>query len=258
MNKVVILVATHKKYTFPASEIYVPIHVGRAGKPDLGYLGDNTKDNISLKNASFCELTAMYFAWKNIDATYIGLNHYRRYFTTANCIKRKLTKDKFQLLLTKEQIETILKTHDIIVTKEKNLFFYTIKSKYKQQHHLKDLMACRSIIASKYPMYIESFDKVMKKHKMSICNMYIMNKKLYHEYCTWLFEILFTLEKDLDISTYTKTQQRVFGFLSERLFNVWLDYNNLTIKHLPILALEHDSLKTILQKISKRLRGVKS
>ena len=72
-NKTVkIVVATHKKYKMPTDEMYLPLHVGAAGKVDacgnpldLGYQKDNTGDNISGKNASFCELTGLYWAWKN-------------------------------------------------------------------------------------------------------------------------------------------------------------------------------------------------
>ena len=79
-----ILVATHKKYWMPKDDIYFPIHVGREGKADLGYIGDNTGDNISAKNANYCELTGLYWAWKNLKCDYIGLCHYRRYF--AGCL----------------------------------------------------------------------------------------------------------------------------------------------------------------------------
>lgn len=62
-----ILVATHKKYWMPKDEIYLPIHVGKKGKDDLGYIGDDTGDNISIKNPNYCELTGLYWAWKNMD-----------------------------------------------------------------------------------------------------------------------------------------------------------------------------------------------
>ena len=77
-----IIVCCHKKDIFKESDIYKPIHVGKAiSNIELGIQGDDTDENISSKNASYCELTGMYWAWKNLKNTdYIGLCHYRRYF----------------------------------------------------------------------------------------------------------------------------------------------------------------------------------
>ena len=58
-----VIVATHKKYQMPADPMYLPLHVGAEGKDlELGYTKDNTGDHISALNASFCELTGMYWA----------------------------------------------------------------------------------------------------------------------------------------------------------------------------------------------------
>ena len=81
--KIKIIVATHKKYKMPEEEIYLPIQVGAEEKDGLGYQKDNEGENISLKNPYYCELTALYWAWKNYDKLgnpdYIGLMHYRRH-----------------------------------------------------------------------------------------------------------------------------------------------------------------------------------
>ena len=85
--KVKILVACHKKDVMATQYPYEPIHVGKDLHLDidLGIITDNTGDNISNKNASYCELTAMYWAWKNLkDVDVIGLCHYRRYFSFSN------------------------------------------------------------------------------------------------------------------------------------------------------------------------------
>ena len=76
-----VIVATHKKYWMPSDKMYLPLHVGAEGKQSLGYATDNTGDNISSKNANYCELTGLYWAWKNIQSDYIGLVHYLRHFT---------------------------------------------------------------------------------------------------------------------------------------------------------------------------------
>ena len=82
--KIKILVACHKSDTaIYQNDIYMPIQVGKAlhANVELGFQCDNTGDNISEKNDSYCELTAIYWAWKNLkDIDYIGLCHYRRYF----------------------------------------------------------------------------------------------------------------------------------------------------------------------------------
>ena len=81
-HKVKILVCCHKEAYVPNDDIYLPIHVGKAiSKKDLGFQGDDEGDNISYKNPHYCELTALYWAWKNLrNVDYIGLCHYRRYF----------------------------------------------------------------------------------------------------------------------------------------------------------------------------------
>ena len=97
-----IIVAAHKKYRMPADQCYLPLHVGKKGKADLGYQGDDVGDNISEKNPYYCELTGLYWAWKNLDADYIGLAHYRRHF--ANRIRKMMfwKKDPFDAVLTEK------------------------------------------------------------------------------------------------------------------------------------------------------------
>ena len=85
MNKrdVTILIATHKPAYFPDNKYLLPVQVGAtiaSNKiPNVAY--DNTGKNISDKNERYCELTALYWAWKNIDSDYYGLWHYRRYMS---------------------------------------------------------------------------------------------------------------------------------------------------------------------------------
>ena len=61
-----IFVMTHKQFEAPTDSMYVPLQVGHAISPELGYLADDTGDNISRKNKSFCELTGIYWLWNAI------------------------------------------------------------------------------------------------------------------------------------------------------------------------------------------------
>lgn len=259
MKELVILVATHKKYQMPKEDMYLPLHVGREGKEDLGYQGDNTGDNISIKNPNYCELTGLYWAWKNLNCKYIGLCHYRRYFSKENIFQRILNRNnKFSIILDKKQITELLEKHDVILPKKRNYFIETVWSHYKNAHYIKDLEETRRIIEEKYPQYLDSFNEIMRGSKLHLYNMFMMKKEDFDAYCEWLFDILFELEKRIDITNYDNYQQRVYGFISERLFNVWLLYQKFNKKELPIISIEEVNwLLKIIKFLNRKLKGLR-
>ena len=235
MNKkdILIIVATHKKYWMPADDMYVPIHVGKEGKSDLGYIGDNTGDNISKKNANYCELTGLYWAWKNLDADYLGLAHYRRHFTDAS-----MKGSKQERVLTKAKLKKLLTKADVILPNPRNYYIETNYSQYVHAHHAEDLDCTRQIIKEKYPKYLKAYDASMKKTTGHRFNMFIMKKDKFDAYCEWLFDILFEVENRLDISDYNQNDARVFGFVSERLLDVWIDTNKIKYINQPYIFME--------------------
>lgn len=228
-----IIVATHKKYKMPTDEMYLPLQVGKEGKDNLGYQGDNIGENISSKNSSFCELTGLYWAWKNIDADYIGLVHYRRYFASKN-----RNKDKFESILTKKELEQYLNNYDIIVPKKRRYWIETIYNHYKHTMYVETLDETIKIIKEKYPEYKDSLNKVMKRRSMHAFNMFIMKKEYLDDYCEWLFSILFELESRMKDKHYDDFHSRFYGRVSERLFDVWLDYKKYKFKEIPFIYME--------------------
>lgn len=245
-----ILVATHKPYWMPSDSVYMPIHVGREGKTDIGFTGDNTGDNISTKNPYFCELTGLYWAWKNLHCEYIGLCHYRRYFSTGKGAKKERIMSRFDY-------ERLLSMYDVIVPAKRNYYIETVRSQYEHAHNKRDLDEVQQIVHEKYPMYDQAFEAAMKRKRLHILNMFAMRKDLFNQYCEWLFDILFTLEKRIDISDYTPYEARVFGFLSERLFNVWLEYHStLAVKEVPVVFLEKQNWgKKIANFLLRKVKG---
>ena len=226
MKNVKIIVAAHKKYQMPKDDMYLPIHVGCEGKENIGYQGDNVGDNISIKNPNFCELTGLYWAWKNLDADYIGLVHYRRYFTMKRLLPKK-ENEKFEIVLKKEEIEKKLEKNDIILPKKRNYFIENVYSHYEHTMHIEPLIEAGKIIQEKYPEYYLEFENLKKTTKMHAFNMFIMKKEYLDQYCNWLFDILFELEKRIDASQFDAFHARFFGRVSERLLDVWIKTNNL-------------------------------
>ena len=227
-----IIVATHKAYQMPTDSMYVPVQVGAEGKASLGYAMDNAGDNISAKNKNYCELTGLYWAWKNIDAEYIGLAHYRRHFSVNP------RKDKWTSILKTDELEKLVQDYDVVLPKPRNYFIESNYSQYVHAHHAIDLDTTRQILSEKYPKYLDAYDAYMKRTIGHRFNMFIMKKDKFNGYCEWLFDILFELEKRLDISQYNQNDSRVFGFVSERLIDVWLETNSVKYKEIPCMFME--------------------
>lgn len=206
-----IYVMTHKEIAELPDKNYIPLHVGRVTKEDLGYLGDDTGENISLKNDNYCELTGMYWIWKNVQCDIVGICHYRHYF-----IREKK-------LLEKSYIEQIIQRYPIIVP---NSCCASDAGTYRRDEEAqcgqRDLKLCREVLEKKYPEYVPAFDYSMRAILVSGGNMLIARKDIYNSYCSWLFDILFEVEKRMDTAGYDVYQKRGLGFLAERLFRVWL------------------------------------
>ena len=243
-----VIVATHKKYRMPDDPLYLPMLVGAAGNDtDCEYAKDDfikaeecdghdlcknrVEGGISEKNSTFCELTGLYAAWKNLDTDYIGLAHYRRHFLSVryrgffNKRRLKSEKDRFSAVLKEKELKRYLPEIKVFVPEKRNYYIETLYSHYAHTHYVRHLDMTRKIIENMYPGYIHSFDRIMYQRSGYMFNMMIMRKDLLNNYCTWLFNILFKLEEEIekDGKTLTGFQGRVYGRMSELLFNVWLN-----------------------------------
>lgn len=210
---------THKPFTPPPDPLYIPLQVGADNAPSLDFCKDNTGENISKRNAYYCELTGMYWIWKNEHkADYIGICHYRRY----------LLNDK-GTLFTKSQLLPLLSEYDMITTK-----LLTLPGSYYNgfaaNHHIKDLLYTGEVIRKLCPDYFPVFESLIHGSHTYFGNILITSKKEYDRYCTWLFSILFEVEKNCDFTGYNNYQKRLFGFLAEFLQTVWITYHHLHVK----------------------------
>lgn len=214
-----IFVMTHRKFNIPLEPFYVPLHVGRAVAEDLGYLGDDMGDSISEFNKYYGELTGLYWLWKNYhDVDVIGICHYRRYFLN----------DKGQLM-TQEEYEQVMTEADIMVSNTVRVE-QTYKDFYAEAHNVDDLLMTGEVIKELYPEDYPAFCKVIEGNECYFGNLCVTTKKIFDEYCEWLFSIFSVLADRLDVSTYDAYHQRIFGFLSENLLKVYIVARDLKVK----------------------------
>lgn len=229
-----ILVATHKKYEMPRYSCYLPLHVGKKGKDNLRYIGDDTGENISEKNPCYCELTGVYWAWKNLKADYIGLVHYRRQFKGKNKQENSL----FDTVLSDIEIKELLKESEIILPKKRNYYIENLYDHYKHTMYIEPLDTTGEIIKEFYPEYYSNFLKLHKRTSAHMFNMFIMKREYFDKYCEWLFDILGKLEKRVDSSKYDSFHARFYGRVSELLLDIWLETNNMKYKEVPVMSME--------------------
>ena len=236
MKNIKIIVAAHKKYDMPTSDLYLPLYVGSdVTKLDLDYKKDNEGENISNKNPYFCELTGIYWAWKNLDAEYIGLSHYRRHFKG----KEKFScNGKTKKVLSYDELSNLFDTTDVVLPRKRNYYIETVYNHYVHTMYPEPLEKTGEIIVEKYPEYLGEFENLKKRKTAHMFNMFIMKKEVFDKYCTWLFDVLFELEKVIDVSQYDSFHARFFGRISELLLDVWLRTNNITYKEVKFFSTE--------------------
>ncbi|MEQ8153486.1 MAG: DUF4422 domain-containing protein [Clostridiaceae bacterium] len=237
-NKIIIV--THKDYIMPNDSLYLPICVGKGiEKLKTKFQSDNVGDNISQKNKKYCELTGIYWAWKNIKAPFIGIAHYRRHYT----LNKKST--SIDDVLTSEQLECLLKEAPIIVPTPKIYPFSSLKSHYINSKkgygnvHKKDIEILGSAIDKLFPDYKNTFNKVMSNKRAHMLNMFIMRHDLFSDYCQWLFDILNEVERE---EMMREDQFRYIGALSEFMLEIWLTHNDYKYKEVYLLELEKPSI----------------
>lgn len=236
MKNVKLLICYHKPDVLLQDEYMTPIHVGRAlakqrmapDDPKLKWLlenmiGDDTGENISLRNGSYNELTSLYWAWKNYDKIgdpeYIGLMHYRRHFVLREGEVKVFNIDKMdniqkyfkELNYSPEKLSDMLEGCDFIchLGRVDNIYKH-----YLDNHRPEDIKLALSFLSSKYQKVAEEY---MNQDLGNFCNMFIFSKKIFFDYCEWLFDILQKFEDAVD------TSEKRF-FISERLTGIYI-YN---------------------------------
>lgn len=237
-----IFVTTHKNVDKPASAILQPVQVGL--KPSSYHFPwafhDDDGENISEKNPMYCELTTQYWAWKNVDAEYYGFCHYRRYFDFSDTEHKEnpygeVMDDYIDAQAIKEYglddrtIARAVKGYDVVTTRWQDLTktidnHGTPKALWAAAPALidEDLRRCYQILCRMHPEYHDDAVAFLDGHKSCFCNMFIMRKQVFFDYCEWLFPILAEFERETDMTHYSREAKRTPGHLSERLLNIYL------------------------------------
>lgn len=253
-----IFVACHRPVRLVGGKVFTPIHLGRGlaaaaskdgtiSAEDLAWMhrhmiGDDTGDNISGLNRSFCELTAQYWAWKNVAADYYGFCHYRRYLAFAGpraavaweernngCIAVDRLDDRAITTfgLTDEVVADVVPRYDAVLCRPVHLGPMGIRDNFDAMrrspdwHDVHDMERALAILDRRSPHLADTARRYMRGRVNRLYNSFVMRRDLFHDYCAWLFGILFELTDTLDMRHYGLKKVRTPATIAERLCGIW-------------------------------------
>lgn len=241
--EVKLFVCCHQPKAIPDHPLLIPVQVGAALAEERfpGFFQDDAGENISEKNRSYCELTAHYWAWKNIDADYCGFFHYRRYLYPDPAEKRLylVEREPTPALLGKlgyGGFEALIRRYDLLLPKAEDMHL-SVREHYANArfHHRKDLELMERIVLERHPEMAGALEGYLSGTACYFGNIFIMRRELFHHFCGWLFPLLEEFDRRADVSGYDPGERRVDGYLSERLLGVYLAFwrDRLKVLELP-------------------------
>lgn len=237
-----VIVVYHKPAILIKSDVFIPVHVGRAlaiKENGLSYnnrwlkasmIGDDTGDNISRLNKCYAELTAIYWAWKNYtklgNPNYIGFMHYRRFM---------LFRDGYPIeesFKTSNVIDAVKGTDICLLekigaySKKSGKYMQDIATQYAEVHQKEDLNLLERIVQEDYPEMMSALRTIFSSAKISWKNIFVMRREIFMEYCSFCFEIMAKIEHFCNWASNKEEELRVCGFLSEIVLNIWLRHQD--------------------------------
>lgn len=228
--------------------LYIPVRCGAIfdKRKKIAMQGDDTGENISEKRNNLCELTVQYWAWKNVDADYYGLCHYRRYLdfggkkfktNVQNQIVEPILSNsliKKHKLQKKAPIEQSLHHNEAILPEPADVrkfytpagyFPQTVRQLWKAHEGLfikeGDLELLLKTIKRIHPEYLNSAINYLKSYQHCGFNCYILRRDLFREMCQFQFDILFAIEMQININTRSGSLSRSLGYLGEIMFGIF-------------------------------------
>ena len=221
-----IYVVAHKPCDIPSYEVMVPIHVGRATsqyKDEMAWMqGDDTGDNISCRNGSYCEMTAHYWIWKNVhDTEYVGVCHYRRFFGVD---------------LTNSNIKDIMADADVLMV-EPSWHIDSVYSYFAKYMGAENMTILSMVMKNHFPEFFKTLEYICDGIKFHPFNMLLCRKSLFNDYCQWIFAILEACEKYVKPAPYSNAR-RTLAYMAELLTGVYFIHRQLRIKTVPYYKIE--------------------
>lgn len=257
MSVIKIGMACHKPSVLPNNPLFMPIQVGSAiaAKRMENMSHDDEGENISAKNASYCELTAQYWMWKNQEADYYGLCHYRRFLCFADVKAEKNERNQIEAyaiddynlkrfgLENEKQMRSVIEANDLVAGELQQVSrLYTPRGNQNTawKHWIahdralimeEDLVKMLDILEDIAPAVGSDAREYLNTNTFLGFNCFVMKKELFDEMCSIEFAVLERLEKVVDLSNYNQQLKRIYGFMGEIISSAYIYHLEKTGKY---------------------------
>lgn len=248
VHDVCIGVVSHKPYAMPTDTAYVPIWVGERSAMPQGFTFHGDGDGIADKNEAYCELTGLYWVWKNSDAAIKGLAHYRR------ILARRRTKS-LDDVLGADEIKRLLADADALVPAKQLYPWTTIEKHYinskkgYEQIHSDDMTALREAMRQIHPSFSAALDETLEGRGCHLLNIMTMRADLFDEYCSWLFPLL---QRFVELRSSRTDRRRFAGNVSEFLLDPWMATRKVTYREVHLYEPEPSPVKYLSDFVLRR------
>ena len=190
-----------------------PIQAGAAiAERSIADLKDNTGINISDKNRMYCEMSAVYWIWKNTEHDWIGIEHYRRHLLVR---PEMLTVD----------VDAIMPLPYICYPHEMAQFLrFTTE-------HVRD--ALLRALEELHPEEFEDYRAILYGKYQYTYNLVCARRYVFDNYCRWFFEITEYMEEKYASGVPELVETRALSYVAEVLTNLYFMYHqkDLRIRH---------------------------
>ena len=233
MEKYINYIVTHKNFKKPKNAYFITVKTDNKEEITMDGFYNDVDDNISNRHKNYGDLSVIYWVWKNTNNDIVGISHYRRYLYK-----------KFAFKIPNEyadelEIASVLDEYEMIVPKLHHFRVSVLDQILENSIYEEDYYILRDVIYKMYPEYTRAFKEVFSGNETYLYNIFIAKREVYNEYCIWLFSILFEVEKKVDIDKLDKIRERIFGFMAERLFTVYIKKNNIKVREYYIVNTEY-------------------
>ena len=174
----------------------------------IAEFADDSGENISVLNPMYCEMSAVYWIWKNKRHDWVGIEHYRRHLLV-------------EPWMLEPDVDAIMPLPYLCYPNE----MYQFRRFVSEDIEKALFRALKEVHPNEYAEY----EKILHGQQQYTYNLLCARWEVFDDYCRWFFEITRHMEAMGDEYPEIKNT-RALSYVAEVLTNLYFSYNKSRLK----------------------------